>query len=43
MEMVIEMAVFSCENSATDICSDKNMSGLEYANDVMPLSKDPSR
>lgn len=41
--MVIEEALSSCENSGIDIPSDSNLSDLEYANDIVLSSKDPSK
>lgn len=40
LNFFIRMVIFLCENGVIDICSDKNMSGLEYANDAMPDVRD---
>lgn len=39
--MVKEITLTSCENNAGDICSNRNLYNLEYAEDVVLLSKDP--
>lgn len=35
IEVVIEIALFPCENSGSDTSSDRNLSELEYTDDVM--------
>lgn len=35
--MVVEIALSSCTNSGVDVCSDRNLSGLKYMDDVVPL------
>lgn len=42
-EMIMKLALFSCEISGIDICSDRNLSDLHYANNVVLLSKDSSK
>lgn len=37
------MALSLCENSGADIYSNRNLFDSEYANDVVLLSKDPSK
>lgn len=40
--MVMEIPLSSCENNGIDSCSNNTLSELEYADDVMQLSGDPS-
>lgn len=42
-EMGVETAPFSYGEIGIDICSDMELSNLEYADDVLLLSDDPSR
>lgn len=39
----MEIALFPCEESDVDICSDRNLFGLEYADDVVLLSENSSK
>lgn len=38
IEMLFGIALSLCENSGIDMCSDKNVYDLEYADAVIPLS-----
>lgn len=42
-EVDIEVALSSCENSSIDFCSDEKLSDLQYAEEVLLLSKDSRR
>lgn len=42
-EMVLEIALRPCENSSTDACPEKNLSELEYTDDVVRLREDSSK
>lgn len=41
-EVIIEIALSVRENDDIDICWEMNLSGLEYADDVVLLNEDPS-
>lgn len=43
MEITTQIALASCENNGTDMCSDRKLSELEYANDGKLLSEDPGK
>lgn len=43
MVMVMEIALFSCEISGVDICLDRSLFDLEYADDFVPLGEDSSK
>lgn len=43
IEMVMEIALSSCENSSTDNCLDSKLSDLEYVDDVVLVSEDRSK
>lgn len=38
----MEITLSLCENGDNDICSDNQLSNLEYANNVMLLGEDPA-
>lgn len=40
--MVIDIDLFSCEDSGTDICSGRNLSDPEYSDYFVVLNEDPS-
>lgn len=39
-EMISKVAVYSCENSGTNICADKKLSDVEFVTDVVLLIED---
>lgn len=41
-EIKIEKALSSCEKNGFDIFSGRKLPGLQYADNVLPLNKDPS-
>lgn len=41
VEVSMEIVQFLCQNSSTDICSDRYLPDLRYADVVVLLSKDP--
>lgn len=43
IEVATEIPLFSCENSGIHICSNRNLSDLEYTDDVVLCSIDPRK
>lgn len=41
--MAVEISLFSCENTGIGICSDRKLSGLDYAHNVVLLTEHPNK